>query len=656
MNSRNSGTPTGSMAMPESGRPESSLEKLQKRAFGGEDVAARPGAEDDDWWPRAPLLPGVEAVIRDFSEGVGSEDLRIAFLLGGAGNGKSFAARMLGNELGLLFREEDPLARRIYRTEKNGNSIELLNDATIAPSAEYDAGQSHALACDIQRWWAASERNGVAAFCCVNRGIVIDELRSLSDAGAAIDALPRALLAWLASSDFDVAAALGATKAQPKFDLGDHYQELRFELDGRSIRISALAVDACSLLEPDDGRSRAGKLFQQVIDRCRSEALARPIECPVRANVAQWLHEDALLAWENVLEHAEIASGRMHSYRDIWGLCALSILGPRFSTMDGSSSLLEHVDLCLAHARGAPAAAERLQAWLELSHFRVHNAIFRAPVPTGADAIPHYPPTTPAHQGFSLVDPSTWGSSKSKAIEVAMHGIALGQLPSAFLLASGELSGAWSKFDSCLEQALVEYVGSEACPDVVRRRLVSWYGGYLTRLSGVSTSHLGNHASIVQWKQLRSLATKNGTLPLEFGKAIRALIFPQHEDAPKDSILVPAFAARVEPIRASREGTAPRLLEVVPHGSIHLQVRQRGGRLMLECNLAGETEVIGQLVLDFQLVREALACRDQRAGQTESSAHVDPRIERCRASSLAKVPDTQRLLGVMSAGQLMELH
>src|SRR5690606_18759349 len=94
-----------------------SLEKLQKRACGGEDVATRPGVEDDDWWPTAPLLPGVIESIDDFIRGVGTDDLRIVFLLGGAGNGKSFAARSLGKSIGLDAPDGDALARRIYRTE-----------------------------------------------------------------------------------------------------------------------------------------------------------------------------------------------------------------------------------------------------------------------------------------------------------------------------------------------------------------------------------------------------------------------------------------------------------------------------------------------------------------------------------------------------------
>ena len=38
----------GLAGLPAGAMQETSFQKLQKRAFGGEDVAARPGAEDDE--------------------------------------------------------------------------------------------------------------------------------------------------------------------------------------------------------------------------------------------------------------------------------------------------------------------------------------------------------------------------------------------------------------------------------------------------------------------------------------------------------------------------------------------------------------------------------------------------------------------------------
>lgn len=635
---------------------ETSFQKLQKRSFGGEDVAARPGAEDDAWWPKGPLLPGVEDLAKDFVAGIAApESLRLVFLLGGAGNGKSFAARSLGEELGLQATSGDPLARRIYTTTRNGAKIALLNDATIAPSEDYNAQQAVALATDIQRWFDDSVNGPVAAFCCVNRGIVIDELRSLSENDGCIGAFAEAVLAWLASPELDLAGRLSVSLEEPKLVLGDHYHELGFTFDGRVVRISAMSVDACSLMDADGASSRAGALFQQVVQKCRDDAMGRPLECPIRANVLQWSPVDSIECWETILSHAEIASGRLHSYRDIWGLAALSILGPRFATSDGARSLLEHIDFCLDKARDGSTPKEKLDALLELSHFRAHNALFRAPIPTGELAQPSYPPTTPAHFGLSLVDPSIWGAADSQAVESAMQRIALGGLPSDSLREGGLLGVSWAEFDQRLEKAIVEFVGGNDCSDTMRRRLVSWYGGYLMRLVAVGTGRIGNQSVVAQWEQCRECARNSGLLPIEFEKAVRSLIFPQHDAATPDTILVPAFAARVEPLQSFREGASPTLAEIIPHNSINLRVTQKGGRLVLECTLTGKIDVIGQLVLDFPLIREALACRGRQAGQTESTVRVEPRIERCRASSLGAVPANQRRLVVISGGRPMEL-
>ena len=154
--------------------------------------------------------------IRDSDSTDSPEGLHIVFLLGGAGNGKSFVARSLGKELGLSAPASDALAHRIYKTTKNGVHVELLNDATIAPREDYQSSQPVALASDIQRWWNESAVNPVAAFCCVNRGIVIDELRSLAEHNHGIEVLAHTVLAWLASPEQDVGGQLGASREEAK--------------------------------------------------------------------------------------------------------------------------------------------------------------------------------------------------------------------------------------------------------------------------------------------------------------------------------------------------------------------------------------------------------------------------------------------------------
>src|SRR5690606_3810112 len=142
---------------------------------------------------------------------------------------------------GISVSSNDTLAHRIYKTTRNGVCIELLNDATIAARAEYDVHQSVALACDVQRWWDASASRPVAAFCCVNRGIIIDELHSLSESSSDVEDFARTVLEWLASPEFDVAKQLGGVPEGAKCDFGDHYRECRFRLDGRFVRLSAIS-------------------------------------------------------------------------------------------------------------------------------------------------------------------------------------------------------------------------------------------------------------------------------------------------------------------------------------------------------------------------------------------------------------------------------
>lgn len=630
--------------------PQSSFDRLRKRAFGGGDVATRPGSEDDDWWPKGPLLPGVGQLLDDFVEcadGYGS--LTIFFLLGGAGNGKSYAARSLGERLGVPSGSGEGLAQRIYGVCREGVVIELLNDATIAPREDYGEDQSVALAADLKRWMAESSQRRIAAFCCVNRGIVIDELRSVSSRGPDLEGLPTAVLKWLASSDFDLADSLNIHGTKFSDESDELRKDVCFELDGRRIRLVALPVDLHSLIEVDDdiGGTRAGILFNDVLERCAQDAAGRPEECPLRANLQHW-QQSGVVVWESIAWHAEIASGRLHSYRDIWGLAALSILGSMPAGDQSGATLIQYIDKRLETAKSGKSAWIRLCAWLELSQFRAHQALFRAPRPIGSEFHATYPPSTPVHVGLSLIDPSVWGSPESEAIEGAMNAIALGESPSA-LLHGGAGQVAWSAFDQGLEAAVLEYVSDSSCPDGARRKLISWFGAYLVRHAGSRSGKVGNSEVVRAWRQCWKSAENNpAQLGLELGKALRALIFPSMDGELHGKIVVPAFASRMDPIRLGAADGEPQLAVVIDHSHIHLRVRRSGSRLLLESMRVGREAPLGQLVLDFALLREALAAKEGIAGHTELTTQVAPRLERCRASSLEAAGDDAQMLVVIS--------
>jgi hypothetical protein len=641
------------------------FQRLQRRSFGGEDVATRPGAEDDAWWPKGEPLPGVKELMDAFVKAVDhGQGLTLAFLLGGAGNGKSFAARQLGDHLGLEVRSTDALAHRAYRLQRGRTAVELLNDATIAARDDYGERQSVALAADLRRWECAMGEGPAASFCCVNRGIIVDELRALDQWREELGAFAAAVLAWLAAPARSIADALGATReARPAFapkglDVGDHFRDETFRWREHVVWVAALSVDAFSLMEPvAAGRaSRAGALFRDVVLRCETEASARPPLCPIRANVAQWRQPNMADAWESLMRDAEIGSGRPHSWREVWGLAALSLLGPRFVEDDDAPDLLRHIDDGLNRAQAAESPRDRLIPLLALSRFRSHEALFRATYPGGEDFTPTFPPFTPAHLGLSLVDPSTWGTDASAAVEAAMQAIAVGERPSRALARKALLPDAWSPFDDQLEAALVDFVVEEECPDGVRRRLISWWGGYMLRLVGLASGRFGNAGVVDAWRNCWRLSESGpASLPLELDASMRTLLFPAHsEDAP-NRLLIPALAARVEPHRASRDGPAATLAESISVNSVDLRVARAAGRLVLECCLAGRGKVVGRLLLDFALMREALACRAGRVGQTESTAFVEPRVERFRAAVVQALPPTVRQLVAISGAHRVDL-
>lgn len=635
------------------------LNRLQERAFGGEDVAAKPSTEDDVWWPRAALLPGVqEAIDRFIANGSPDTALEVVFLMGGAGNGKSFAARELGDRLGLKKQEGDALARRLYSELINGVQYHLMNDATIAPSEDY-GNQEVALAEDLTSWWRASQEISVRGFCCVNRGIIADEIRALQEAGSTAHPLALPMLRWLANPSVgeDHFGQVGAHDAfSPRANTRHAAHQIEFVLDGRQIRLIALAVDSHSLFElRDDASSRAQALFSELVRRFDAARSERPNVCPIRANIEQWQSSHGLKSWQELMSCAEIASGRLYSYRDVWGAAALSILGPRISYGSTDDDLLDHVDQLLEVATGGADLRVRLAALIALSKLRAHSALFRAPLPTLGTGT-EYPPATPIHAGLALVDPAVWRSADSRSVEAAMQRVAMGEQPSLVILPTLPSQAAWSPFDELLEKTLLEFVETPHCGDVERRRLVSWYGAYLARLVSIAKNSYGNAEVINEWRRCkRSCATEPAPLPSKLEWSIRTLIFPSHPDGPANSMLMPAFSVRAEPISSFREQVQPKLVEVVPVSAVSLKVKPQGSRLLIECFIAGNADPIGQLVLDFALVREAQAFRQGRVGQTESTAYIEPRIERCRSSSMAAIDRTQRKLSVVANGAYEDL-
>jgi hypothetical protein len=631
------------------------LSRLHRRAYGGEDVAVRPDANEEAWWPQGPLLPGVEQMVADAAAKAKSgSGLNVYFLLGGAGNGKSFAARELARRAGIdLGEAEATLARRIYRNDAGSVDVVLLNDATIAPHEEYGAAQERALAVDLESWWQRSREKPIVVFCCVNRGIVVDEIQAISRSpDASLSALPVAVLSWLAGQDEAALLGLGEGQLSSEAEMAAHaIATVTLRIEQTDVRLRSLSVDSTSLVSSGKAElSPACSLLQQVLDKCAAEAQERDPLCPIRANVMQLTQSGAVARWGEALRAAELAGGRLLTYRDIWGLIALTVVGPRIL---GSDSPVLTVDEQLDRAKAATEKRERLNALVQLAQFRSCGSLFRAPVPGESDGNPSFPPSTPYQVGFAMIDPAPWGSEDARSVEDAMTGVALGEPPSKAL--TEILATVWSSFDNALEQAFLEYTQSDGCTDIVRRRLIAWYGAYLCRLVSQATGHLGNSEVIGTLYAARAAsATGPSPLPMSLTMSLRGLLFPTPSDQPGHVLLVPAFAPRAEPIAESRNETPAILVEKIDHASVAMRLQQSRDRTVLECHLAGSDLPLGQLLVDFLLVREALAW-SEGPGQTDATAYIEPRLERCRAATINGLPATQRSLFAFVDGRLREV-
>jgi hypothetical protein len=321
--------------------------------------------------------------------------------------------------------------------------------------------------------------------------------------------------------------------------------------------------------------------------------------------------------------------------------------------------MLSHVENLISAHENAGTSLDRLLPILNLARFRLPNSIFASPVPEGARLEPVFPPRTPAHKGFGFIDPSSWVTKDAPFIEEAMELVSVGELPSEKLKKSGFLPNGIGQFDSALENAVISYVTDDVCDEKTRRRLMFWLGGYFARLVGFARRSLGNHDAIQLWKECQAACSSGPVaLPVQLYNAVRALLFPpqSNSDLGEHNLLIPAFATRARPLREITGDSPSTLVQAYRTNSVGLQCRASGERVVVECIQIGTNVVMGQLLLDLPLVREALACYDGKSGQTETSFFVEPRIERCRASTISKILPPEQILLAVTPGKKWEMH
>lgn len=682
---------------------DSLINKLVERGFAGGDVATSPSRDDDSFWPEGPSPIGVSELVElihreaNRKTGVRKKESHWVFLLGGAGNGKSFAARALLNKLSPQTRQkrESGIPKRKYVVKVGDSTVCVINDATIAAKAEYKDNVRIALAEDILLWVGQARRGRSLGFACVNRGIVLEELNSLLRIQRKGLTFSEAVLRWLGGEDksvFENTKTLPWIESVAGSPSGSWYRRVRITVDKTTaVVIHALSVDVGSLFDsrqasaldltndsaaapelsvaPDFRSSAAARLDStagQLVSKLLSSSLngaasSRPELCPLRANLQTLMLSDARASWLTTLRGAEIAAGRQVTYRDFWGLVALSVTGPRTVIhKHGSSagSVTAEVDALVNSLSMEVQAVRRLEILGKLALRRLHMAIFRGEVaPTSEDAMAESPPDFPAARGLLLIDPAMDVCRYSAIVEMAIEHVSLGGKPSQYLCDKvPKLKEAWQPFDSAVEDSVIDVLNSDSTSDRLRRRLLTWLSGYLIRAVGCYVGGIGHEAVISAWYRCwHSAGTVNAQFPADLNTGLRTLLLPAvaFQSNMEKQLTVPAFASRAVPFESAEAADGSLVLSL---SVSHLRLRpvRKQDRLWIEL-VSPDSTVEAHSPLDFALLREALVSRTGAHGFTESGDQTAPRLERARASMMSTGSRAARHFGLVSGGVIREL-
>ena len=610
------------------------LASVWGKATGGDDVAASPGSVNGSRFNVDPA-PGVREACEWLESTEAAEgNPAMVFLVGGPGGGKSHALRDVTDGLEEVDPDGTGLARRSYRYRFGASYLTVVNDATIPD------GTSHPLANEIERC-AGRER----LLACVNRGILVEEASNLAS-----DSVGASVIRWLAGgrplngTDYPVAITSSDD---------DVIRRGQVAFGDESVSLVSVSVDFCSLLEPrpevdkdlacgaykvlnlkkreqyDPDELPAGQLLKRVVldvaAAVGEEDGANP-DNPVLANLGSLASPQVRRGLLTLVRAAEAVEGGRLSFREIWGVILRALAGDLPER--GAASLARDVFPPLAAASQSP---EHLEEMMSRAQYRFSQAIF------GVDGRHTGPLSDPVLRFTSSVDPVLdavpghlpendygWASP----VLDAFSGLIAAESPLDTLLSILSTDDAFpsvvTHFDRRLDNAFVAATQSGELTDRYLREVVAWYGDYLSRLYAVSNGISAYRFEVGLW--LRSRAS----LPAELEGRLRTLLRPlKNPDDPNAEYLLPLFSSRTVPYSG---GVPEPRLALKGDPAVSLHHKGRGDSVILEMFEAGDT--VGEIELDFALLRSALACAEERVGVTERAALVGPRVERFRAKRL----------------------
>lgn len=603
-----------------------SPESLWALSTGGSSVAADPDSSTlDD--VSGPEPAGVAEACAWMSGALAtpSAGSHLLFLIGGPGGGKSRAAANLVAGLTEEMPANDGLVRRRYTyTTEHSRTVVLINDATIDKDQAEGSSSPWGLAHDIQE--AISRGDHLIA--CVNRGVLIDEVSAMRGRDSNAD-----LLRWLAGSvDGGQEPASTSYLRQRPIANGS----------GPSALATVVYVDMCSLLESrprtrvnsgdlnsgeyevmrfagaDRTETPAGQLVSSVASSFHWSGDAPPSWDPVRANIESLREAPVLSGMLSVLRAGEIIGGQRLTYRELWGCVGRAIAGdlPSLVNAGEAGSFLASS----GYGEDDVLTFDQMRA---LARHRWFVSVFGGlePLPDGAAADPVLRVTS--HSDPLLDASPEWATPVSDAFASSV--LSSSPLEEVRSQLGDERGGAIQPFDEALDAAFIQHLENSTSHQV-RASAESWYGRYLTRLYATALGYPPFHLAVEEWVNSYRMApaVSDGLRPLLHTLLSPSRLVKGHASQP----LVPLFASRTDPLVGYIE--QPTLARRAQ--TFEFRTNREGEDLRL--SVIEQGVAVGEILLDFALVREAMTCSHDWMGMTEASDRTSPRVERLRSQRL----------------------
>lgn len=651
-------------------------EWLTGRYFGGAFVADTPGNEESAGsWPNGKSAPGAQECCDFLLEACNSSSPTdvpmLVFLIGGAGNGKSYLAKKVSNQLkGTRIDEKSTFARRRYDYRlANGGSLHVVNDATIPP--KNCSGRRDYLVSDI----ASALDQGSSMLACVNRGILVSEANVAADGSDQSRHVSIELVRWLLSGH--IKKDLGANDVlrldvSDSPDNGGHYTFCRINSSVSTVAVVHVAfMDQCSLFEPFPeavyrdqkitgpillpelpqltpicspgradsnlpGKEALSGLYERVAEDIDAIALPGGDLDPVKANIHCLSDPEVLNGVCNIIRAAEIITGNHINYRDVWGLSVVALIGPLPA---GGLDEYEHWVADQAERVRTQDVTEQLKAITRLAMRRMHMTLFSTSGPAILLADSEQPtyPTVQAMESMALADPLVCLSED--AIQLIKDKLALldeEKGPGKALAEQNQLfAKVWTRFDQRLEDAILAwlYATEEGLKFSERNQVLSWYGQYLARLFSVANGKPAYESLVNRWQEVWLRAARGLVKPTRaLSDGLNRLLFtPFDED--RDETFLPVFSSRVTPVTSGQNCQGVAL--AIPTSQYYWEHHVFGSAIiMMLKKYTRPGTPISEFMLDFPMLRE-IDAQSAGGGFTEAAIDVEPRIERVRAGILA---------------------